>query len=91
MPDLTYIGGVMELYKTAAMAEVYHIPVAPHNMYGSIATMAAGQICAFLPNFTILERQWADVQWGEFHIGEPIQAENGYIEVSDKPSIGGRD
>ena len=65
MPDLTYIGGVMELYKTAAMAEVYHIPVAPHNMYGSIATMAAGQICAFLPNFTILERQWADVQWGD--------------------------
>jgi len=88
MPDLTYVGGVMELYKIAAMAEVYHIPVAPHNMYGPIATMATVQVCASIPNFTTLEYQWADVPWRDSILDEPIRIKDGYIEVPDKPGIG---
>ncbi len=88
MPDLTYVGGVMELYKIAAMAEVYHIPVAPHNMYGPIATMATVQICASIPNFTVLEYQWADVPWRDSILDEPIRIKDGCIEVPDKPGIG---
>jgi len=88
MPDLTYAGGVMELYKIAAMADVYHVPVAPHNMYGPIATMATVQVCASIPNFTILEYQWADVPWRDSILDEPIQIKEGYIEVPDKPGIG---
>ena len=88
MPDITYIGGVMELYKTAATAEVYHIPVAPHNMYGPIATMATLQVCAAIPNFTVLEYQYADVPWRDSILDEPIRIENGYIVVPEKPGIG---
>ncbi len=50
MPDLTYVGGIMEMYKIATMSDVYHIPVAPHNMHGPIATMASVQACACIPN-----------------------------------------
>ncbi|HDN62679.1 MAG TPA: mandelate racemase/muconate lactonizing enzyme family protein [Candidatus Bathyarchaeota archaeon] len=88
MPDVTYVGGIMELFKTAAMADTYHVPVAPHNMYGPIATMASVQVCACIPNFMILEFQWADVPWRDKILNEPIPVKRGYIEVPDKPGIG---
>jgi len=88
MPDLTYVGGIMEMYKIAAMADVYHVPVAPHNMYGPIATMASVQICACIPNFTILEFQWGDVPWRDDVLDTPIRIKDGFIEVPSKPGIG---
>ena len=88
MPDLTYVGGVMEMYKIAAMADVYHVPVAPHNMYGPVATMATVQVCACIPNFTILEFQWGDVPWRDEILDSPIPVKDGHIEVPDKPGIG---
>jgi len=88
MPDLTCVGGVMEMYKIAAMADVYHIPVAPHNMYGPIATISTVQVCACIPNFTILEFQWADVPWRDDLLDAPIPIKDGCIEVPSKPGIG---
>ena len=88
MPDVTYVGGIMELVKVAAMADVYHVPVAPHNMYGPLATMASVQVCACIPNFTILEFQWGDVPWRDEIINRPIPIKDGYIEVPDEPGIG---
>jgi len=88
MPDLTYVGGIMEMYKIAAMADVYHIPVAPHNMYGPLATMASVQVCACLPNFTILEYQCGDVPWRDEIIDRPIPIRDGHIDVPDEPGIG---
>ncbi len=88
MPDLTYVGGIMEMYKIAAMAEAYHVPVAPHNMYGPLATMASAQVCACIPNFTILEFQWGDVPWRDEIIDRPIPIVDGHIEITDQPGIG---
>jgi L-alanine-DL-glutamate epimerase-like enolase superfamily enzyme len=88
MPDLTYVGGMMEMHKIAAMADAYHVPVAPHNMYGPLATMASAQICACIPNFTILEFQWGDVPWRDEILDRPIPIADGYIEISDEPGIG---
>jgi galactonate dehydratase len=70
------------------MADVYHIPVAPHNMYGPIATMASVQACACTPNFTILEFQWGDVPWRDDIINRPIPIREGHIAVPDGPGIG---
>jgi len=88
MPDITYVGGVMEMIKIAAMADVYHVPIAPHNMYGPVATMASVQVCACASNFTILEFQWGDVPWRDEIITSPIPVRDGRIEVPDAPGIG---
>jgi galactonate dehydratase len=88
MPDITYAGGMMELFKIAAMADTYHIPVAPHNMYGPLATMASVQLCASIPNFTVLETQWGDVPWRDEIVDSPLPIRDGHIEVPDRPGIG---
>jgi len=88
MPDLTYVGGILEMFKIAAMADVYNVPVAPHNMYGPVATMASVQACACMPNFMILEFQWGDVPWRDELLDEPIPIRDGRIEVPDRPGIG---
>jgi len=88
MPDLTYVGGILEMFKIAAMADVYDIPVAPHNMYGPVATMASVQACACMPNFMILEFQLGDVPWRDDILDEPIPIEDGSIKVPDRPGIG---
>jgi len=88
MPDLTYVGGMMEMFKIAAMADVYHVPVAPHNMYSPVATMASLQVCACVPNFTVLEFQWGDVPWRDDLLDMSIPIKDGFIEVPDRPGIG---
>lgn len=88
MPDLAYVGGMMEMFKIAAMADVYNVPVAPHNMYGPVATMASVQACACIPNFMILEFQLGDVPWRDEILEAPISIKDGHIEVPDRPGIG---
>lgn len=54
-PDISHAGGIMELKKIAAVAEVYYIPFAPHNPSGPVANAATLQLAACCPNFSILE------------------------------------
>ena len=88
MPDLARTGGILEMKKIAAMADAYHIPVAPHNMVGPVATIAGAHLCACIPNFMILEYQMGDVPWRDELLGCPLPLENGYLTLSDKPGFG---
>ena len=36
MLDLSWVGGLSEARKIAAMAEAYHLPVAPHDCTGPV-------------------------------------------------------
>ena len=54
-PDICHAGGIGELRKIAAMAEVYGVKVAPHNPYGPVALAAAVHFAAATSNFLILE------------------------------------
>jgi len=54
-PDIGNTGGIMETKKIAAMAETYGLRVQPHICGGPIATAAALQIDACIPNFMIQE------------------------------------
>jgi galactonate dehydratase len=86
-PDICHVGGISELKKIAAMAEVYYVGVQPHNPYGPINTMAAIQVDVGMPNFMIQEggnKAWFDlVVEGEF----PHQTD-GYYDVPMGPGIG---
>jgi galactonate dehydratase len=55
-PDLSHAGGISEVRRIAAMAEVYGISMAPHCPLGPIALAASLQIAFSTPNFLIQEQ-----------------------------------
>ncbi len=88
MPDVARTGGILELKKIAAGADTYHIPVAPHNMVGPIATAASVQVCANIANFFILEFQMGDVTWRDKILKRPLSISDGCIQVPTEPGLG---
>ena len=54
-PDLCHAGGITEVKKIAALAEVHHVLVAPHNPMGPLSTAAAAHIGMSVPNYLMLE------------------------------------
>ncbi|ROT27175.1 galactonate dehydratase [Micromonospora sp. HM5-17] len=55
-PDISHAGGISEVRRIAAMAEVYGVSVAPHCPLGPIALAASLQIAFATPNFLIQEQ-----------------------------------
>jgi galactonate dehydratase len=55
-PDLSHAGGISEVRRIAAMAEVYGVTMAPHCPLGPIALAASLQIAFSTPNFLIQEQ-----------------------------------
>ncbi len=88
MPDVARAGGLMEMKKIAAAADTWHVPVAPHNMVGPVATMASAHFAASTPNFMILEYQMGDVPWIDELLSEPVPIQGGYLTVPDRPGLG---
>ncbi|PZO82164.1 MAG: isomerase [Mesorhizobium amorphae] len=87
-PDLGRSGGILETKKIAAMAEAFHIQVAPHCYCGPIVGAANIQLAATLPNFLILESL---KQWDGFHatlLKKKIEWEDGWVIPSKEPGIG---
>ncbi|MBI82761.1 MAG: galactonate dehydratase [Planctomycetaceae bacterium] len=86
-PDISHCGGMGELLRIAAYAEVYNVQVAPHNPYGPVALAAAAHACRCMPNFLILEhcrhRPWFD----EVQLEGPV-VRDGRITLSDRPGLG---
>ncbi|MEX1232592.1 MAG: mandelate racemase/muconate lactonizing enzyme family protein [Planctomycetaceae bacterium] len=85
--DIAHCGGIGELLRIAAYAEVYGVQMAPHNPYGPVATAANLHAAACIPNFLILEhcrhRPWFD----EVQIAG-YQVKNGKCFPADRPGLG---
>jgi galactonate dehydratase len=87
-PDLGRAGGILETKKIAAMAEAYHIQIAPHCYCGPIVGAANIQLAVTLPNFLILESL---KQWDGFHetlLKKKIEWQDGRVIPSKEPGIG---
>ena len=87
-PDLGRCGGILEAKKIAAMAEAYHIQIAPHCYCGPIVAAANIQLAATLPNFLILE---AIKTWDGMHeklLTKKLQWQDGWTIPSDEPGLG---
>lgn len=87
-PDVSHVGGIMELKKIAATAETHHIPVCPHNPSGPVANAATLQLAACVPNFHLLETMSSDVPWRREVTNESVALENGMMTIPDKPGLG---
>jgi len=87
-PDLGRSGGILETKKIAAMAEAYHMQIAPHCYCGPIVAAANIQLAVTLPNFLILE----SIQtWGGFHaelLRKKIEWADGSVIPSKEPGLG---
>jgi galactonate dehydratase len=83
-PDLCHAGGITEVRKIAAMAEVYYVQVAPHNPLGPISLAAGLQVAGSIPNFLCQEQ----VSLGEGYLKEPFKIKEGHIDLPVKPGLG---
>lgn len=89
MPDLPKCCGLSEGKKIASMAEVYYIPMAPHNVCGPLGTVASAHCCAAVPNFLVLEWHWLErPHWHELVLADPPLIQNGAITLTDRPGLG---
>ena len=88
-PDLCNTGGITETKKICDMAQVYDVGVQIHVCGGPIATAAALQVEAAIPNFVIREEHNANLlkifkESGKYYHA-PV---NGFYEVPELPGIG---
>ena len=88
MPDITRCGGPSEMKRIATMGEAYGVLVAPHNPNGPLSTLASAHVCATIPNFFRCEFMLNDVPWRDEIIDHPLDVENGFLKLSDRPGLG---
>ena len=55
-PDLSHAGGITEVRKIAALAEIYDVQLAPHCPLGPLALAACLQVGFATPNYLIQEQ-----------------------------------
>ena len=88
-PDLGNTGGLTEGKKICDMAHVYDVPVQLHVCGGPIATAAALQLEAVIPNFLIHEHHAAALLEDNIRSCKyDYQPKKSYFEVPDLPGIG---
>lgn len=93
-PDLSHAGGITEVRKIAALADVYDVQLAPHCPLGPIALASCLQIGFSTPNYLIQEQSigihyndGADVLDYVLDTA-PLQLEDGYISLLTGPGLG---
>jgi galactonate dehydratase len=89
-PDLGNTGGIMETKKIAAMAEVYNMRIQPHTCASPVATAAALQVDACIPNFVIQELYPYRIP-EHFEIVDYApewQVQDSYLPILDRPGLG---
>jgi L-alanine-DL-glutamate epimerase-like enolase superfamily enzyme len=88
-PDISRLGGILEATRIASMADLYYMPVAPHNICGPVGTLAAAHLSAAIPNFLVLELHALDVPWfQDLCADSPALIREGYLEFPPKPGLG---
>lgn len=89
MLDLAWCGGVSEARKIAAMAEAWHLPVAPHDCTGPVVLAASTHLSLNAPNALVQEsvRAYYRTWYPALVTGVPTVT-NGMITVADTPGHG---
>ena len=84
-PDIRHCGGMLELKKIAAQADVHNMAVAPHNAAGPVGVAASVHVMATVPNLLICE---GGHRRGEGLFKTPLVFKDGYIELPTAPGLG---
>ncbi|MDP6821789.1 MAG: mandelate racemase/muconate lactonizing enzyme family protein [Dehalococcoidia bacterium] len=87
-PDLGLAGGFTHVRKIAAMAESFHIRMAPHHFLGPITTMALVHIAAATPNWDVNEFNVEEDTFREQIVTDIAQVKGGYFQIPETPGLG---
>ncbi|MEI8310800.1 MAG: mandelate racemase/muconate lactonizing enzyme family protein, partial [Verrucomicrobiota bacterium] len=87
-PDVSHAGGILEMWKIAALADMWQVSFCPHNPSGPVANAATLQLAACVPNFLYLETMASDVPWRSEIARETCRFENGEMHIPDAPGLG---
>ncbi|NKB68034.1 MAG: mandelate racemase/muconate lactonizing enzyme family protein [Candidatus Latescibacteria bacterium] len=87
-PDLAKAGGLLEGRRIADLADMYYMPLAPHNICGPVGTFAACHVCAAVPNFLVLEFHHLDEPFWENLVVEGPLILDGHIDMGQRPGLG---
>lgn len=93
-PDLSHAGGITEVRKIAALAEVYDVQLAPHCPLGPLALAACLQVGFATPNYLIQEQSVGihynqDADLLDYVLDPaPFRFSGGYIERFTGPGLG---
>jgi galactonate dehydratase len=89
MLDLSWCGGLSEARKIAAMAEAWHLPVAPHDCTGPVVFVASCHLSLNAPNALVQESVRAFYRgWYPDVISGVPEVKNGFVTVSKTPGLG---
>jgi galactonate dehydratase len=88
-PDASWAGGLLEVQRIAAWAELHGMVVSFHNANSPLATVTAAHLAAVLPNFLVLETfdDFEEPWVREALPGLPAVVD-GEIPVPTRPGIG---
>ena len=88
-PDVCNCGGILELKEIAAMAEVYHVAVSPHNYNSTTLGLAATlHASATMPNFLITEYFVNFEEIGREIASPAFEVEDSHITLPETPGLG---
>ena len=87
-PDMAKAGGLLEGRRIADLADMYYIPIAPHNIGSPVQTVANCHVMAAVPNFLVLEFHHLDNAFWAGIINEGPLIEEGHIDVPNLPGLG---
>ncbi len=85
-PALGRAGGLWEMKKVAAIAEVYNAQMAPHLYAGPVEWAANIHLAASIPNLLIAET--IETSFHADLIKSSISVENGYVRPPEAPGLG---
>ncbi|WP_297772613.1 mandelate racemase/muconate lactonizing enzyme family protein [uncultured Roseovarius sp.] len=85
-PALGRAGGIWEMKKVAAMAEVYNAQLAPHLYAGPIEWAANVHLATSIPN--ILMAETIETPFHDALIKGGIRVENGFVVPPETPGLG---
>ncbi len=88
-PEPGNMGGIWKTRQVAAMADAHYGVIAPHNAQGPLSTASCIHISASSPNLLVQELfDEFNVDWEREIVDHPVELEDGYIVVPDRPGLG---
>jgi galactonate dehydratase len=89
MLDLSWVGGISEAKKIAAMAEAFHKPVAPHDCTGPVVLAASLHLAMSTPNVVFQEVVRAYLSgWYRELVTQLPQVHGGFATVTPGAGLG---
>jgi L-alanine-DL-glutamate epimerase-like enolase superfamily enzyme len=88
-PDIAWSGGFSECRRIAALAQAYHLMVAPHAFASAVTLAASLHFIASIPNGLVLEFDQNLNGLRDELLNEPIRIDDdGMIRLSERPGLG---